>query len=212
MTARPAQAPARSSPNTAGLGRVVVLSAVLPLDATGRVVAGGIREQTRRALERLREAATRAGVSLERAAAIHVYLRDAADFAAMNEAYAPFFPADPPTRTTVVAPPVDASALVAIAAIVIPDDQPREVVHPAGVDSDRPTPTATPSAAATRCGCPAWCRAAGRTAAPVDGDVGVQTRVVLDNARAAARCRRVLGRRRRQRRASTSPPPATSRR
>ena len=51
------------------------------------------------------EAAGRAGVSLDRAAAVHVYLRDAADFAAMNEAYAPFFPVDPPTRTTVVAPP-----------------------------------------------------------------------------------------------------------
>ena len=84
----------------ARLGRAVLLSLTLPLDASGRVVAGGIREQTSRALERLGEAAGRAGVSLARAAAVHVYLRDAADFAAMNEAYAPFFPVDPPTRTT----------------------------------------------------------------------------------------------------------------
>ena len=87
------------------LGRTVLLSATLPIDAAGRVVAGGIGEQTTRALERLRDAATRAGVSIERAAAIHVFLRDAGDFAAMNQAYAPFFPLDPPTRTTVVAPP-----------------------------------------------------------------------------------------------------------
>jgi len=113
------------------LGRTVVLSAMLPQDASGRVVAGGIREQTRRALDRLRDAATRAGVSIGRAAAVQVYLRDAADFAAMNEAYAPYFPVDPPTRTTVVAPPVDPAALVSIAATVIPDDQPRDVVHPA---------------------------------------------------------------------------------
>src|SRR6478735_7942960 len=113
------------------LGRAVVLSAVLPLDASGRVVSGGIREQTRRALQRLHDTANHAGVSLERAAAIHVYLRDAADFAAMNEAYAPFFPVDPPTRTTVVAPPTDPGALVAIAATVIPDDEPREAIHPA---------------------------------------------------------------------------------
>ena len=46
------------------LGRAVVLSAMLPLDASGHVVDGGIREQTRRALERLRDAATRAGVSI----------------------------------------------------------------------------------------------------------------------------------------------------
>ena len=117
------------------LGRTVVLSAMLPLDASGRVVAGGIREQTRRALERLRDAATRAGVSIERAAAVHVYLRDAADFAAMNEAYAPFFPVDPPTRTTVVAPPADPAALVSIAATVIPDDQPRDVDPSGGVEA-----------------------------------------------------------------------------
>ena len=31
-----------------------------------------------------------------------VYLRNAADFAAMNEVYATYWPKDPPTRTTVV--------------------------------------------------------------------------------------------------------------
>ena len=92
------------------LGRFVVLSAVLPYDDAGRVVDGGISEQTRRALERLGDAATAAGVALSRAAAVNVWLRDAAAFAAMNEAYAPFFPADPPTRTTIVAPPALAAA------------------------------------------------------------------------------------------------------
>jgi 2-iminobutanoate/2-iminopropanoate deaminase len=164
------------------LGRTVVLSAMLPLDASGRVVAGGIREQTRRALDRLRDAATRAGVSIERAAAVQVYLRDAADFAAMNEAYAPFFSVDPPTRTTVVAPPADPAALVAIAATVIPDDQPREAVHPAAWKR-----SPNPYSYAIRSGDTLWLAGLvsrrGSDGGAIDGDVGAQTRVVLDNAR-----------------------------
>src|SRR5690349_17554170 len=130
MTAIGSGASPRLAPH-ARVGRFVTLSAHLPLDGTGRVISGGIREQTQRALERLGEAAGRAGVALARAAAVHVYLRDAGDFAAMNEAYAPFFPVDPPTRTTVVAPPVDPEALIAISAIVLPDGEPREAIHPA---------------------------------------------------------------------------------
>jgi 2-iminobutanoate/2-iminopropanoate deaminase len=163
------------------LGRGVVLSATLPLDASGRVAAGGIGEQTRSALERLGEAAGRAGVSLQRAAAVHVYLRDAADFAAMNEAYAPFFPADPPTRTTVVAPPTDPKALIAISAIVIPEGEPREVVHPAGWP-----PSKHPYSYAIRSGDTLWLAGLvarrGRDGTAVVGDVGVQTHAIFDNA------------------------------
>jgi 2-iminobutanoate/2-iminopropanoate deaminase len=165
------------------LGRVVVLSAALPLDDSGRVVAGGIREQTRRALERLGEAATRAGVSIARASAVQVYLRDAADFAAMNEVYAPFFPVDPPTRTTVVAPPTDPAALVAIAATIVPDDQPREVVHPAGWKG-----SVHPYSYAVRSGDTLWLSGLvsrrGSDGSAIDGDVGAQTQAILDNARA----------------------------
>jgi enamine deaminase RidA (YjgF/YER057c/UK114 family) len=166
----------------ARLGRFVTLSAVLPLDDSGRVVAGGIREQTHRALERLGEAAAEAGVSLARAAAIHVYLRDAADFAAMNEAYAPFFPVDPPTRTTIVAPPVDRGALVAIAAVVVADGEPRDVVHPASWK-----PSVHPYSYGIRSGDTVFLSGLvsrrGRDGGAVDGDVTVQTGVVLDNAR-----------------------------
>jgi len=166
----------------ARIGHAVLLSAVLPLDDAGRVAGAGIAAQTTLALERLRDAATRAGVSLARAAAVHVYLRDAADFAGMNAAYAPFFQVDPPTRTTVVAPPTDPAALIAVSALVIPDDQPREVIHPAGWKR-----SAHPYSYAVRSGNTLWLsglvsrRGADGTA--VDGDVGTQTRVILDNAR-----------------------------
>jgi 2-iminobutanoate/2-iminopropanoate deaminase len=39
---------------------------------------------------------------------VNVYLQDVAEFGAMNEVYARFFPESPPARTTVQAmPPVD---------------------------------------------------------------------------------------------------------
>jgi enamine deaminase RidA (YjgF/YER057c/UK114 family) len=181
MTAIGSGASPRLAPH-ARVGRFVTLSAHLPLDGTGRVISGGIREQTQRALERLGEAAAEAGVSLARAAAVHVYLRDAADFAAMNEAYAPFFPVDPPTRTTIVAPPVDRAALVAISAIVVADGEPREVVHPAGWK-----PSAHPYSFGIRSGDTLFLSGLvsrrGADGSAVDGDVGVQTRVILDNAR-----------------------------
>lgn len=166
----------------ARLGRFVVLSSVLPLDDGGRVVAGGIREQTRRALEQLGDAARRAGVSLERAAAVHVYLREAADFAGMNEAYAPFFPVDPPTRTTIVGEVADPAARIAISATVVADGAPREVVHPAAWKR-----SVHPYSFAIRSGDTLFLSGLvsrrGSDGRAIDGDVGVQTRAILDNAR-----------------------------
>ena len=166
----------------ARLGRFVVLSSVLPLDDGGGVVAGGIGEQTRRALERLGDAARRAGVSLQRAAAVHVYLREAADFAAMNEAYGPFFPVDPPTRTTIVGGVADPAARIAVSAIVVADDAPREVVHPDGWKR-----SVHPYSFAIRSGDTLFLSGLvsrrGSDGAAIDGDVGVQTRAILDNAR-----------------------------
>src|SRR5689334_19685624 len=178
---------ARSGPSLqlaehARLGRFIVVSAVLPLDAAGRVVAGDIGAQTQRVLERLDEAARRAGASLARAAVLNVFLRDAADFAAMNAAYAPFFPADPPTRTTVVAGLGDPAVRVAASAVIVPNGEPREVVHPA-----RWKKSANPYSFGIRSGDTLFLAGLvsrrGVDGEVVDGDVAEQTTVVLDNAR-----------------------------
>jgi enamine deaminase RidA (YjgF/YER057c/UK114 family) len=166
----------------ARLGRFVMVSAVTAADRTGGRAAGDIREQTRLALERLGEAAGRAGVSLGRAAAVNVFLRDAADFATMNEAYAPFFPDAPPTRTTVVAGLPDPGALIGVSAVIVPDGEPREVVHPAGWKR-----SANPYSYGIRSGDTLFLAGLvsrrGVDGALVDGDVAAQTGVILDNAR-----------------------------
>ena len=63
-----------------------------------------------------------AGSSLANAATVTVYLKSAADFAAMNEVYATYFPKDPPARTTVVLtqPLANADGLVEISMVAVP--------------------------------------------------------------------------------------------
>jgi 2-iminobutanoate/2-iminopropanoate deaminase len=72
--------------------------------ANQQVVAGGITEQTTRALENLKAILEEAGTSLAKAVKATVFLKDMKDFAAMNAVYGEYLDADgvaPPARTTV---------------------------------------------------------------------------------------------------------------
>jgi 2-iminobutanoate/2-iminopropanoate deaminase len=83
-------------------GGLVFCSGQIPLDpATMTVVEGGVAEQTRRVLQNLAAVLDAAGASLGTVVKTTVFLKDMKDFAAMNEAYAEFFPSDPPARATV---------------------------------------------------------------------------------------------------------------
>ena len=78
------------------------LSGQTPLDpATQQLVQGDIAAQTTRVLENLKGVLEAAGSSLDRVVKTTVYLKDMNDFAAMNEVYARYFPANPPARATV---------------------------------------------------------------------------------------------------------------
>lgn len=75
---------------------------------TGRRVPGGVQAETEQVLENIQAILEAAGTSLANVVKVNVYLSDRADFKAMNEVYARFFPSEPPARTTVQAlPPVD---------------------------------------------------------------------------------------------------------
>jgi len=85
-------------------GDVVYVAGQVALDpATGQVVAGGIREQTRQVLQNVEAILHAAGTSLAHAVECLCLLSDIGDFAAFNEVYKTFFPTDPPARTTVQA-------------------------------------------------------------------------------------------------------------
>src|SRR4029079_7285828 len=64
------------------------------------------------------------------AAVITVYLRRAADFAAMNDVYRQAWKTGAPTRTTVNVDPRAPEALVEMSAVAVPSGSDRRSVHP----------------------------------------------------------------------------------
>lgn len=85
-------------------GGFVFVSGQGPKDpATGRPVEGGIEEQTRQVIRNIRSVLKGAGLDLSDVVKANVFLRDIKSFEAFNRAYAEFFGAEPPSRTTVQA-------------------------------------------------------------------------------------------------------------
>ena len=113
-------------------GNFLYVSGALATNENGQVVPGTIQEQTKHVLNHLGTVLKASGSRLENAASVNVYLRNAADFEAMNEVYRGFWSKDLPTRTTVVTDLVRPEALVEIAMVAIKDGVERRVVHPAG--------------------------------------------------------------------------------
>ena len=84
-------------------GDFVYVSGQVPTGADGKVVAGGIEEQTRQVLDNVRSALGLAGCSMSDVVKTFVILTDAGEFAAFNRVYATYFPENPPARTTLEA-------------------------------------------------------------------------------------------------------------
>jgi 2-iminobutanoate/2-iminopropanoate deaminase len=83
---------------------MVFLSGQIPLDpASGQLVEGGIREQTRRVLDNLKAVLEASGCSLGSVLKTTVFMKDLSEFAAMNEVYAEYFGDNAPARATVEA-------------------------------------------------------------------------------------------------------------
>ena len=114
------KAPAAVGPYSQAVrvGDLVFTAGQVALDpATGKLVEGGIEEQTRQVLQNLAAVLEAAGSSLDRVVKTTVFLKDMGDFAAMNAVYAEFFPTDPPARSTVEVSALALGALVEIEAI-----------------------------------------------------------------------------------------------
>lgn len=69
---------------------------------TMQVVSDEVTGQARACLDQLAAILTAAGTDLAHVLHLECYLADASDFAAWNQVYAEYFPADPPARTTLV--------------------------------------------------------------------------------------------------------------
>ena len=101
-------------------GDLVFLSGQIPLDAaSGSMVEGDIRIQTRQVMENLGEVLKEAGLGFEHVVKCTIYLTDLADFGAVNETYGGYFTADPPARATVQVAALPKGAGVEIDAIAV---------------------------------------------------------------------------------------------
>ena len=116
------QAPAAIGPYSQGIqaGSFVFLSGQTPLDpGTGVLVEGSVEEQAVRVLENLGAVLAAAGLGFEDVVKTTVFLRDMADFAAVNGVYAKYFPQPYPARSTVAVAGLPKDARVEIEAIAV---------------------------------------------------------------------------------------------
>src|SRR5450755_3655986 len=80
-------------------GQHVYVSGLVGIDAsTGNLAGSTIQEQTRQALTNCRAVLHAAGATLDDVVEVGVLLTNPTDFAGMNDEYATWFPAEPPTR------------------------------------------------------------------------------------------------------------------
>ncbi|MCW2954073.1 MAG: endoribonuclease [Conexibacter sp.] len=100
-------------------GGLLFCSGQIPLHPeTGEIVGATAAEQAGRCLENLAAVCAAAGATLADAVKITVYLREMADFTAVNEVYASFFESDPPARVAVAVAGLPREARVELDAIV----------------------------------------------------------------------------------------------
>jgi reactive intermediate/imine deaminase len=177
------QAPAPSAPFSPAVaaGDLVYLAGMLPTDGSGAVVAGDVRAQTARVLDNLAALLVKNHSRMEQVAAVTVYLKSQADFAAMNEVYAKYWPKDPPTRTTVIVNLVAPEALVEISMIALRDGVERRVVHPA-MWLRSPSPYSYGVQTGNTLFLAGLVSRNGKDNSAVPGDMKMQTQTVLQNA------------------------------
>ena len=110
-------APAAIGPYSQAIrvGNFIYTSGQIPLDpVTGKLVEGDIKAQTRQVLTNVKAILEAAGTSLANVVKTTVFLKNMADFAAMNEVYAEFFSEPFPARS-------------AIGVVALPKDVPVEI-------------------------------------------------------------------------------------
>ena len=97
------------------VGGFVYTAGQIPIDPkTGNFVEGGITAQTRQVLENLKAVLEAAGSSLDQVVKATLFLKNVADFAAMNEVYAEYLGNAKPARSTVAVAELPRGALVEI--------------------------------------------------------------------------------------------------
>ncbi len=95
---------------------VVYVSGTLPFDKENNVVhVGDAAAQTKHVLETIKSVIEKAGGTMDDVVMNHIFVTDWANYAAVNEVYATYFPGDKPARYCIQCGLVKPDALVEIA-------------------------------------------------------------------------------------------------
>jgi len=119
------QAPAAIGPYSAGIraGGFVFTSGQLAIDpATGMLVTGDIADMTRQCLKNILAILEAAGTGADKIVKTTIFLADLQDFAAVNEAYAAFFPGVAPARSCVQVARLPKDGRIEIEAIAVVEE------------------------------------------------------------------------------------------
>ncbi len=102
------------------VGGFVFCSGQIALDAsTGQVVAGDVKEQSKKVMENLRAVLQEAGSDLNRVVKSTIFLKSMGDFPTVNEVYGGYFTEAPPARSTVEVSRLPKDVLVEIEVIAL---------------------------------------------------------------------------------------------
>ena len=102
------------------VGNILFVSGQLGIDpATGKLVDGGVQEQTRQALKNVQAIVEAATMTMKNVTQVQVFLANIADFAQVNEVYKTFFEPPYPARAAVQAAGLPKEARVEILAIAV---------------------------------------------------------------------------------------------
>ena len=96
------------------------LSGQIGIDpGTGKMVTGGVEEQTAQVLKNIKAILRAAGFTIEDVVKSTCYLRDMTDFMAMNKIYGRVYEKNPPVRAAVAVKDLPLGALIEIETIAV---------------------------------------------------------------------------------------------
>lgn len=108
------------SPAVAANG-FIFLSGQMAFNSENKIVDGDISAQTKQTLDNIKKLLADIGLGMDAIIKNTIWLTNVEDFAAFNQAYAEYFPENPPARATVRSDLLIPGALIEIEALALKD-------------------------------------------------------------------------------------------